>query len=217
MIKAVLFDMDGVLVDARDWHFEALNRALGLFGMQIDRDAHLATFDGLPTRKKLEILSKTRGLPVKLHGILSDLKQKATVELAYANCRPSFQHCYALARLKREGYKLAVCSNSIRHTVELMMSLAQLDQYLDFTLSNEDVKRAKPAPDIYEQAITRLGLKPHEVVIVEDNENGLEAGRRSGGHVLMVGGVEDVTYTRLREDIDRLDGDGAARHPGDRT
>jgi beta-phosphoglucomutase len=48
MIKAVLFDMDGVLVDAREWHYEALNRALRLFGMQIDRDAHLATFDGLP-------------------------------------------------------------------------------------------------------------------------------------------------------------------------
>src|SRR2546422_8444783 len=55
MIKAVLFDMDGVLIDAKEWHYESLNRALDLFGMAIDRDAHLATFDGLPTRRKLEI------------------------------------------------------------------------------------------------------------------------------------------------------------------
>lgn len=216
MIKAILFDMDGVLVDARDWHYEALNRALCLFGIQIDRDAHLATFDGLPTRRKLEILSKTRGLPVKLHGLLNRLKQKATVELAYANCRPYFQHCYALARLKREGYKQAVCSNSIRQTVELMMSLAQLEEYLDFTLSNEDVTQAKPAPDIYQKAIARLGIKPHEVLIVEDNEHGREAGVRSGGHVMMVGGVEDVTYDRLRETINRLDGNDAIDQPGNR-
>lgn len=205
MIKAILFDMDGVLIDARDWHYEALNRALGLFGLPIDRDAHLATFDGLPTRKKLEILSKTRGLPVRLHGFLNEFKQKATVELAHANCRPSFQHCYALARFKREGYRQVVCSNSVRLTVDLMMSLAQLDSYLEFTLSNEDVPRAKPAPDIYEKAIASLGVTAKEVLIVEDNENGLAAARQAGGHVMMVGGVADVTYSRIREIIDHID------------
>ena len=56
-IKAVLFDMDGVLIDAKEWHYEALNRALALFGMPISRFEHLTTFDGLPTRKKLEMLS----------------------------------------------------------------------------------------------------------------------------------------------------------------
>jgi beta-phosphoglucomutase len=119
-------------------------------------------------------------------------------------CHPSFQHCYALSRLKREGYKLAVCSNSIRHTVELMMSLSELDRYLEFSLSNEDVKRPKPESDIYDLAIANLGLLPKEVLIVEDNENGVEAAKRSGAHVLMVSGVDDVTYGRLRESIRRL-------------
>ena len=68
MIKAVIFDMDGVLIDAREWHYEALNRALRLFGMEISRTDHLTTFDGLPTRRKLEMLSSTNGLPVELHG-----------------------------------------------------------------------------------------------------------------------------------------------------
>ena len=53
-IKAVLFDMDGVLIDARDWHYEALNKALAIFGMEINRYDHLVTYDGLPTKKKLE-------------------------------------------------------------------------------------------------------------------------------------------------------------------
>ena len=56
-IKAVLFDMDGVLIDAKDWHYEALNKALGLFGMEINRYDHLNTFDGLPTKVKLQMLS----------------------------------------------------------------------------------------------------------------------------------------------------------------
>src|SRR5215470_2446674 len=88
MIKAILFDMDGVLIDAKDWHYEALNRALGIFGMEIDRDSHVAIFDGLPTRRKLEILSATRSLPKRLHPLIHDLKQAHTRELAYARCRP---------------------------------------------------------------------------------------------------------------------------------
>ena len=68
MIKAVVFDMDGVLIDAREWHYVALNRALALFGMEISRADHLTTFDGLPTRRKLEILSTTENLPRELHG-----------------------------------------------------------------------------------------------------------------------------------------------------
>ena len=56
-IKAILFDMDGVLIEAKEWHYEALNRALKLFGMPVSRFDHLTTFDGLPTMKKLELLS----------------------------------------------------------------------------------------------------------------------------------------------------------------
>ena len=72
MIKAVLFDMDGVLIDAKDWHYEALNRALELFGYTISRESHLSTFDGLPTRRKLEILSAAHGLP-------SDMEQPLVI------------------------------------------------------------------------------------------------------------------------------------------
>lgn len=90
MIKAVLFDMDGVLIDAKDWHYDALNRALSLFGMPIERDAHLSTYDGLPTKRKLEILSKTRRLPKRLHPFINSLKQDFTAEIAYSKCKPNF-------------------------------------------------------------------------------------------------------------------------------
>jgi beta-phosphoglucomutase len=200
-IKAVLFDMDGVLIDAKEWHFEALNRALGLFGFSISRYDHLVTYDGLPTRKKLEMLSVERALPRSLHRFLNDLKQKFTMELVYSKCHPVFQHEYALARLKKEGMLLAVCSNSVRQTVDVMMDRAELKQYLDLQLSNEDVSRPKPDPEIYVTAAKRLGLRPEECLVVEDNEHGIAAARASGARVMVVTDVADVTYDRIMSSV----------------
>lgn len=204
MIKAVLFDMDGVLIDAKDWHYEALNRALDLFGMAIDRDAHLATYDGLPTRRKLEMLSKSKGLPIKLHSFLNDLKQGYTMELAYSLCKPNFAHQRALSRLKSDGLKIAVCSNSVRGSIELMMRLSNLDKYLDLIVSNQDVTRAKPDPEMYETAMARFGLSPHECLILEDNEHGIAAARSSKGHVMVVGSVWDVVYDNIAQRISTI-------------
>ena len=194
MIKAILFDMDGVLIDAKEWHYEALNDALSLFGMEISRTEHLAVYDGLPTRRKLELLSKVRAFPAKLHGFVNEMKQRRTMELTMERCRPMFHHQYALSRLKREGMKIGVCSNSIRPTVEAMMEGAGLTQYLDLMLSNQDVTHAKPHPEIYTTAIARLELTPGEVLIVEDNDHGIQSARASGGHVFEVQTVNDVTY-----------------------
>lgn len=201
MIRGVVFDMDGVLIDAKDWHFEALNRALALFGHTITRHEHLTSFDGLPTKRKLEMLSLDRGLPRALHGFLNEMKQRYTMELVHARCRPRFAHEYALSRLKAQGMKLAVASNSIRHTIEVMMRMAELAPYLDLMLSNEDVAKAKPDPEIYTLAMRRLGLAPHEKLVVEDNENGIRAARDSGAHVMVVREVEDVTLPAIQARI----------------
>lgn len=198
-VKAVVFDMDGVLVDAREWHFEALNRALMLFGFSISRYDHLSTYDGLPTKRKLQMLSVERGLPTELHDFLNNLKQRYTLELVHTRCKPVFQHEYALSRLKREGYLLGVASNSVWNTVETMMGQSGLGKYLDVQLSNEQVTLAKPAPDIYLMAMEQLGVRPEETLIVEDNEHGIAAAEAAGAHVLAVESPLDVTYIRLRE------------------
>lgn len=204
-IKAVIFDMDGVLIEAKEWHYDALNRALGLFGMEISRYDHLVTYDGLPTRTKLRMLSMERGLPVALHDFINDMKQVYTTEITYAKCRPLFFHQFALSRLRADGYRMAVCSNSVRNTVALMLERAELLPFLDFFLSNEDVDRPKPAPDMYRAAIARLGVDPAACVIVEDNPNGIAAAREAGAHVLCVSDVRDVNYANIRRFIDGLE------------
>lgn len=206
MIKSVIFDMDGVLIEAKDWHFEALNRALGLFGYEITRYEHLTTFDGLPTRRKLEMLSLEKGLPTELHSFINEMKQQYTMELVHTKCKPVFVHEFALSRLKSLGYTLAVASNSIRSTIDVMMEKSKLSRYLDFTLSNEDVTRAKPDPEIYQRAFEKLSLSPNQCLIVEDNENGIKAAEASGAQVLIVKSVNEVTFDNIKTAIDRYEG-----------
>lgn len=204
-IKAVLFDMDGVLIDAKDWHYEALNKALSLFGLSISRYDHLHTFDGLPTRDKLALLSEHYYLPEQLHGFINELKQQYTMELIVSKCKPMFHHEYALSKLKNSGYNIAVCSNSIRNTIETMMDKAALSSYIDLIVSNEDVKYAKPNPEMYNKAISAFGLQPRECLIVEDNPNGIAAAKSSGANVLEVVTVYDVNYTNIIRKIEECE------------
>jgi HAD superfamily hydrolase (TIGR01509 family) len=201
LIKAVLFDMDGVLIEAKEWHYEALNRALDLFGMPISRYDHETTFDGIPTSKKLEMLSIERGLPRELHKFLNEMKQRYTTEMIHTLCRPRFAQEQALSVLKAKGYRMSVCSNSIRATVELMMEKANLSRYLDLMVSNEDVSRPKPDPEMYCKAMEHFNLHPEECLIVEDNENGIKAAKASGAHLLV---VHDVSQTNISNILGRI-------------
>lgn len=203
-IKAIIFDMDGVLVDAKDWHYEALNRALNLFGHNINRKDHLDKFDGLPTKKKLEMLSENEGLPRTLHKVINDLKQMYTIDLIEVHCRPSMEHKNALSRLKARGYKLGVASNSVRKSVEVMMSKMDLIKYFDTMLSNEDVQYAKPDPEIYITAASNLGLMPEECLVVEDNKNGIASARAAGANLMVVESVKDVCYDNITMHLNKF-------------
>jgi len=204
-IRAILFDMDGVLIDAKDWHYEALNQALSLFGMEISRYDHLVTYDGLPTKKKLEMLTLERGLPQALHQFINDLKQEFTFKLGYAKCMPTFNHQYALSHLKASGYKLAACSNSIRQTMKVLFERAAIINYFDFYISNQDVKEPKPNPEMYFEAMNRFDLKPEECLILEDNENGIKAAKASGAHLLIIKDINDVNLEKITNRIKEIE------------
>ena len=196
-IKVILFDMDGVLIDAREWHYEALNKALSVFGAQISRNDHLNIYDGLPTRIKLEKLTSKGLLPTELHDLINKLKQKYTLQYIYQYCSPTFNHQFALSKLKSDGFKIGLCSNSIRKSIDVMMNLSSLDQYLDGIWSAENVKKGKPDPEIYNISINHFNVDPKEVLIVEDNENGFQAAKGSGAHCLLVKDPTEVKYQTI--------------------
>jgi HAD superfamily hydrolase (TIGR01509 family) len=151
------------------------------------------------------MLTREQGLPASLHDLLNDLKQIYTMELVHARCKPVFHHEYALSRLRAEGYQLAVASNSVRRTIEIMMQRSNLLHYLTQIVSNQDVKFGKPDPEIYHKTISLLGVRPEECLVVEDNEHGIAAAKAAGTHLLVVGETTDVTYDAVRHRIKHLE------------
>lgn len=192
MIRGVVFDMDGVLIDARDWHFQALNEALEIFGYEISMEDHLQRFDGLPTRVKLQTLSDERCLPISLHSVINEIKQERTLRIACQHCFPTPEHLILISELKRAGIKIGVATNSVRSTSEKMLEAAGVLNHLDVLVTNEDVENAKPSPDIYLQAFQQLGIDASDVIVVEDNPNGIESAKNAGAKVLEVVGPQDV-------------------------
>jgi beta-phosphoglucomutase len=204
-IKAVIFDMDGVLIEAKDWHYEALNKALGLFGQAISRYDHLVTFDGLPTVIKLDMLTLERGLPKKLHEFINELKQKYTIELVHQHCKPRFDHEYALSKLESQGYRIGCGSNSVRQSIEIMLQKSDLMKYMETVVSAQEVSEPKPSPEMYEKIISNFNLTPQECLIIEDNENGIKAAKASGAHVLIVKEVDEVNIVNITNKIKQIE------------
>lgn len=197
MKKAVLFDLDGTLVDAKEWHYRALNRALELYGYTIDRQSHETMYDGLPTRIKLGILERSLGFPKNLHNLVSFLKQKFTLEEIKSNCVPQENVIATLQVLKERGYLLGMCSNSIRETLMLMLDRSNILQYFDVILSNQDVQNPKPHPEIYKIAAEQLNILPVDCLVVEDNDKGIAAGKAAGMEVYQVSSPKDVLFENI--------------------
>ena len=184
--RAVLFDMDGVLIDARDWHYEALNEALRLFGLEINRSDHLTRFDGLSTKQKLLMLSDDGLLPVELHKTIEAVKQDRTLRIAAQKCFPNVSHQILISRLKHSGFKVGLVTNSIRKSTEFMLEYAGLLHFMDVVITNEDVVQGKPSPDGYNLAMSKLGVSPLETLVVEDGEYGIMAAESAGIEVIKV-------------------------------
>ena len=158
MIKLIIFDLDGVLVEAKNIHFDALNGALGT-DYEISWAEHLSTYDGLKTNQKLEMLSERKGLPTELHKEVWDKKQKYTLQML-KKLKPNQTLQLVMNALSEDGYKLAVCSNSIRKTVLTVLSKLGIMEFMDLIISNEDVKNSKPHPEMYWKAISLMSYLP---------------------------------------------------------
>lgn len=200
MYKLIIFDLDGVLVEAKNIHFEALNRALEEYA--ITWDEHLAIYDGLKTNQKLDMLHQRKGLPKESFKKIWNDKQKYTLQaLKDLKPNPQLQGCMDL--LIDDGYKLAVCSNSIRKTVLTVLSKFDIIDRFDLILSNQDVRNSKPHPEIYWKAMSEVGCLPEECLIVEDSPYGLLAASRSKASVLRVANPTEVTYNSIIKHLNK--------------
>lgn len=204
MIKLIIFDLDGVLVEAKQIHYDTFNDALREIDEKyvITETEHLSTYDGLKTTQKLEMLTKNKGLPIEFYDKIWYRKQHLTIE-AISELKPDLDKIELFKELRNMGYKLAVASNSIRRSVLVMLAKIGIIEYMDLILSNEDVKNSKPHPEMYWKAMSMMGCLPEETLIVEDSPPGLLAASRSRANVLRVDNPHDLVLSKIFNKLDK--------------
>ena len=206
MIKAILYDLDGVLVDATEWHYESLNEALKeISGFEISRLEHIQTFNGLPTIKKLEILHEQNLVKKEDFDVIWDLKQSKTNEIIEKTASNDETKLRLHEGTKK--FKKICVTNSIRQTAVLMLDKTGQLPFMDHVISNEDVSDPKPNPEGYLKAINFLQLQPNQCLIVEDSPKGIESAKKSNAHVYEVKGYHDVTLENVLNVINQFNMD----------
>lgn len=196
----VIFDLDGVLIDAKRVHFDALNLALGA-EYAISMEDHLKDFDGLKTVDKLEKLSDERGLDRDRHSEIFCRKQQLTTNLiTEVRVEECVQETLEVLGLDESTY-VAVCSNSIRATVIAALQHLKVAQFCDLILGNEDVVSPKPHPEIFWRAMIHFQVTPADTVILEDSPVGLTAAAHAGAKVMR---VEAPRMVRVKNVLSKL-------------
>jgi HAD superfamily hydrolase (TIGR01509 family) len=206
MTKLIIFDLDGVLVEAKQIHFNTLNKALWEIAKStkyvISEAEHLSIYDGLKTNQKLELLTQNKGLQRDTYETVWNRKQQLTIE-AISELQPDIQKIELFKELRDRGYKLACASNSIRRSVLVMLAKIGIIEYMDLILSNEDVKNSKPHPEMYWKAMSMMGVLPEETLIVEDSPPGLLAASRSRANVLRVDNPKDLVLSKIISKLEK--------------
>ena len=201
-IKAIIFDLDGVLVDSRPLHYEALNWALEKLDpiYKVSQEEHLAKYDGRPTKAKLELLTQDKQLDPQHYNQIWQWKQQHTLTLIHKTVTRN-DRLIQLLTLLNEKYLLFCASNSIRLTLEAMLHNLGLRNFFQAIYSNEDVQYTKPHPNIYLKCFTDHGLVPQECLIVEDSPIGRMAAQLAGAHLCTVANPSQVTYEYLQASL----------------
>ena len=203
MNKAIIFDLDGVLVDSKEIHFDALNLALSDYDGKyiITKEEQSKIYEGLTTRSKLEILTKTKGLPTDAYDDIWENKQRYTAKL-FQSVGKDFPLVMLFNVIKDKDFKIGVASNSIRDTLDTCLSNLGISDLVDVSLSNEDVENPKPNPEIYLKAMSLLGSSAKTSVIYEDSDIGQSAAIASGAYLVPVYNRSAINFSTIMKGID---------------
>jgi HAD superfamily hydrolase (TIGR01509 family) len=189
MIKAIAFDIDGVLVNTKELHEIAFLNTLQEFGVNISKEYHKNHLDGLPTKTKLNLLNITN------QEAIFKRKQELTFQLAenYLKPNPTLQSLFY--QLKTQKLLIGIASNAIRKFCEL--TLNKLGLYPDYLISNEDAK-PKPDPDMYLKLMKKFTVTPNEMIVFEDSFFGLQSAFSSKANVCYIKNPNYLTMDRVQ-------------------
>ena len=201
-VKLVIFDLDGVLVDACEWHRVALNEALKeVCNYEISLEDHYTVFNGIPTKKKLLALTELGVLTEEMHEEVYNRKQAKTLDIINERANIRQEKINLINSLKSRGLTVTCFTNSIRMTAELMLDKTGILDLFDYVLTNEDVSSPKPDPEGYVRTMQRYSVSPTETLIIEDSPKGKQAAYASSAHVLEVESPDDVNEETVTQKL----------------
>lgn len=207
MIKLIVFDLDGVLINTSKYHWESFNLALKQYGEHylID-ESQYQRFDGLTSKEKLLILTKEKGL----NPIFYDDVLKAKTKLlnsAIKNKKIEFGNALDVVyNLKNKNYKIYVASNASNEFVYEILEKIHLIKAIDKVFTRDNCKNTKPHPEIYLRCMVEAGVAPKETLILEDSIVGKTAAIDSGGWLLPIKNMyQDVAVDNILNYIKFID------------
>jgi len=197
--KAIIFDLDGVLVNSQPFHFDVDIKALQAFGAcptleDVKQYAGMALIDRVKNFIESFAITATTEQVVDYH-ITTMMNLLETTAL-----HPIKGVAELLALLKNRNIATSVASSSSPAFIVKMLDKLRLTQYFDFIISGEDMERSKPAPDVFLFAANKHGLTVNECVVVEDSTNGVAAAKAA--NIYCVG---YINHTSGEQDISRAD------------
>jgi len=200
--KLIIFDLDGVLVDACEWHRSALNEALReACNHEITMEEHHSTFNGIPTRVKLQKLTELGRIKEESHDQVYALKQSKTMEIIERDAKVRSEKQEMIRKLKDSGATVACYTNSIRMTAELMLEKTGILDLFDRVLTNQDVQDPKPDPEGYLLLMDDFDIRAENTYIVEDSPKGLKAAYDSGANVIQVKNPNEVDINLFKKEL----------------
>lgn len=178
MIKAVLFDMDGVIAETEHVHVEAEKQTLLKYGVQITED-ELHRYTGTTAKQMfMELIAKYK-LDTTFEKIFKE-KEEIMFKLLEIDTQPVKGVIELISKLKEKHVKLAVASSSHRRLVRYVLRKLEITRLFDSIISAEDVAHGKPNPEIFLMSAKRLKVSPTECLVVEDAKLGVEAAKEAG-------------------------------------
>ena len=175
---AVIFDMDGVLVDSEPFGFEALRRVMARYGLPYGEEEN-AEFLGRTTLDSCQILRERHRLPEAAE-TLADWYVEGMLEQIARGPIPMAGVPEVLRRIRAAGYRMALASSAEVRVIDANLTARGLRPLFDAVVSGTQVARGKPAPDVFLAAAERLGAPPATCLVVEDSRNGLLAAKAAG-------------------------------------
>ena len=179
VMKAVIFDMDGVLIDSQPYHFKADIDTMAEYGVIKDQKFYEA-FAGTLTDNRMRTLRDMFGLDVPAEKLIEKREKMILDIMANEDIKPVSGIPELLRSIKALGLKTAVASSSGIELIKLVLDRLGIAVYFDSITSGNDVKRGKPDPDVFLLAAERIGVNPRDCFVVEDSENGVKAAKSAG-------------------------------------